>query len=60
MNGSELFPSAPMIETRSSERFFVTVTVQLAVMLPVQCAVIYLLGRAKPVRDILDKISENP
>ena len=33
MNGSELFPSAPMIETRSSERFFVTVTVQLAVML---------------------------
>ena len=37
-----------------------TRAVQLAVMLPVQCAVIYLLGRAKPVRDILDKISENP
>ena len=37
-----------------------TRAVQLAVLLPVQCAVIYLLGRAKPVRDILDKISENP
>ena len=33
--------------------------IQLAVMLPVQCLVIFLLGKAKPVQDILQKTVEN-
>lgn len=34
--------------------------VQLAVMLPVQCAVIYFLGRSKSVRNIVSRIKEKP
>lgn len=34
--------------------------VQLAVMLPVQCAVIWLIMRAAPVRALLEKLRESP